>query len=79
MQIKCSAAVGILAGVLLANAAVAHPGHGPTDLAAQVSQPLAGADHFAAFLALTSVLLVALRIVLKHRRAKDCTSSPNKD
>ena len=78
MRIKFSAA-GILAGLFLANVAVAHPGHGPTDLAAQVSQPLAGADHFAAFIALTSVLLLALRIVLKHRRAKSCMGDADKN
>jgi hydrogenase/urease accessory protein HupE len=60
----------ILAGSFLANIAVAHPGHESTDLAAQLSQPLAGADHFAAFIALTSVLLLALRIVVKCRRAR---------
>jgi len=70
MRNKFSTMAVILAGSFLANIAVAHPGHGPTDLAAQVSRPLAGADHFAAFIALTSVLLLALRIVVKYRRAK---------
>jgi len=71
MRIKCSLSWAItLVGILLANIAVAHPGHGPGDLAAQVSQPLAGVDHFVAFLALTSVLLLALRMILKCRRAK---------
>ena len=71
MRIKFSAvAKGILAAACWANAAAAHPGHGPTDLAAQVSQPLAGADHFAAFLALTSILLLMVRITLKSRLAK---------
>ena len=71
MRIQFSTTVAVLlAGVFLTNIATAHPGHGPTDVIAQVSQPLAGADHFAAFLALTSVLLLVLRMVLKFRRAK---------
>ena len=71
MRIKFSTAmVAVLAGSFLTNIAAAHPGHGPTDIAAQVSQPLAGADHFAAFLALTSTLLLVLRMVLKIRHAK---------
>ena len=59
----------ILAGISLANIASAHPGHSPTDVAAQVTQPFAGADHFVAFLALTSVLLVAFRVLAKSRVA----------
>jgi hydrogenase/urease accessory protein HupE len=74
MRIKFSAATrGILAAIVWANVAAAHPGHGPADFAAQVSQPLAGPDHFLAFLALTSALLVALRLVLKVRDIKRST------
>jgi hydrogenase/urease accessory protein HupE len=60
----------ILAGISLANIASAHPGHSPADVAAQVTQPFAGADHFVAFLALTCVLLVAFRVIAKSRAAK---------
>ncbi len=70
MRNKFSTTAAILTGSFLANIAGAHPGHGPTDLAAQVSQPLAGADHLAAFVALTSILLLVLRTVLKRQRAK---------
>jgi hydrogenase/urease accessory protein HupE len=71
MRMKFSKlAATFLAGNLLATMASAHPGHAPTDLAAEVSQPLAGPDHFIAFLALTSVLLVALRFVMKARAVK---------
>lgn len=59
-----------LAAISLATRASAHPGHSPTDVAAQVSQPLAGADHFIAFVALTTVLLLTLRFVVKARAAK---------
>jgi hydrogenase/urease accessory protein HupE len=62
---------GILAGTFLAQFASAHPGHQPTDVVAQVSQPLAGPDHFVAFAVLTSVLLVAFRFVLKAREARN--------
>ncbi|HEY0550459.1 MAG TPA: HupE/UreJ family protein [Verrucomicrobiae bacterium] len=75
MRIKFSSSLAaIIGGIFLANIAAAHPGHNPTDLAAQVSQPLAGADHFAAFLALTSILLLALRFALKRRSAKACSA-----
>jgi hydrogenase/urease accessory protein HupE len=72
MRIKFSASwAAIIGGIFLANIAAAHPGHGPTDLAAQVSQPLAGPDHFVAFIALSSILLIALRLVLKGREGRN--------
>jgi hypothetical protein len=64
-------AAGILAGTFLAQFASAHPGHQPTDVVAQVSQPLAGPDHFIGFVILTSVLLVAFRFVLKARKLRE--------
>jgi hydrogenase/urease accessory protein HupE len=71
MQMKFSKwIVGILAAVSLVSVASAHPGHAPTDLAAEVSQPFAGPDHFVAFVALTSVLLAAFGLVLKSVNAK---------
>jgi hydrogenase/urease accessory protein HupE len=71
MQTKSSsAAVGSLAGILWTTAASAHPGHSPTDLAAEVSQPLAGPDHLLAFVALTSILLIAFRCALKLRNGR---------
>jgi hypothetical protein len=41
---------------------------------AQVSQPLAGADHFAAFVALTAILLFSLRAAVNYRAAKKQTA-----
>jgi hydrogenase/urease accessory protein HupE len=68
MQMKLRKCVwGILTPIAGVSIASAHPGHAPTDLAAQVSQPLAGVDHFVAFAALTAVLLVAFRFALKIR------------
>ena len=68
MQMNFSkSAAGVGAGMFLAAVAFAHPGHAPTDVVAEVSQPLAGVDHFAAFLALTVILLLALRAVVKYR------------
>ena len=68
MQMNFSkSAAGVGAGMFLVAVASAHPGHAPTDVVAEVSQPLAGADHFAAFLALTTVLLLALWAVVKYR------------
>ena len=67
---KLMKAATILAGISLANIASAHPGHSPADVAAQVAQPFAGVDHFVAFLALSSVLLVAFRFVAKSRAAR---------
>jgi hydrogenase/urease accessory protein HupE len=60
---------GILVGTFIAQLASAHPGHSPTDVAAEVSQPLSGPDHFVVFVALTSTLLVALGLVVKWRSA----------
>jgi hydrogenase/urease accessory protein HupE len=75
MQMKFSKSVATLvAGMISVSLASAHPGHAPTDPVAQVSQPLAGADHFAAFLALTSILLLTVRAVRKHRAAKKETA-----
>ena len=71
MQTKFSKSfTGVLAGLFLARVVAAHPGHAPTDLAAQVSQPFAGPDHLLAFVVLTSVLLMAFGGVLKARDAK---------
>jgi hydrogenase/urease accessory protein HupE len=67
MQTMCGRLAGMFAGLFLATVALAHPGHAPTDPVAQVSEPLAGADHFLAFLALTSLLLFAVRVFVKAR------------
>ena len=75
MQMKFSKLTAVLITGIFSNVLVsAHPGHAPTDPVAQVLQPLAGADHFAAFLALTSILLLTLRAVLKHRAAQKATA-----
>jgi hydrogenase/urease accessory protein HupE len=60
-----AAAIGMLVPALVS----AHPGHTPADLSAQVSEPLAGPDHFLVFVALSAVLLMVLRILLKARGA----------
>lgn len=71
MQMKLTKPVaGILAGMFLATTASAHPGHSPTDVVAEVSQPLAGLDHLLAFVALASILLVAVQLGLKLREAR---------
>ena len=71
MQMKFSKSVAAgSVGMFVATIASAHPGHAPTDLAAEVSQPLAGLDHFVAFIALTSCLLLLLRAILKHQAAQ---------
>ncbi len=71
MQTKFShSTVGVLVGLFVATIASAHPGHAPTNLAAQISQPFAGADHLAAFVALTVALLLGLRVALKVRNGK---------
>ncbi len=71
MQMKFSKFAAVLVvGIVSVVMGSAHPGHALTDPVAQVSQPLAGADHFAAFLALTSILLLTLRAVVKVRAAK---------
>lgn len=62
-----SKVMGGFAGLMMAAAAVAHPGHAPTDAVAQVSAPFAGWDHFTAFAALTALLLGTLRLVVRHR------------
>jgi hydrogenase/urease accessory protein HupE len=49
---------------------LAHPGHPPSDLAAEISQPLAGPDHLMAFIALCATLLVLLRAIFKYRASK---------
>lgn len=55
------------AGIMVVSTVLAHPGHAPTDAVAQVSEPLAGPDHLLAFLALTGLLLLALRVLVKAR------------
>ena len=68
MQMKLSRwFAGIVGIVSTVGIASAHPGHAPTDLAAQISQPFAGLDYFLVFVALTSVLLVGLRVAVKLR------------
>ena len=75
MQTKFSKLTAVLITGIFSNVLIsAHPGHAPTDPVAQVLQPLAGADHFAAFLALTSIVLLTLRAVLKHRAAQRATA-----
>jgi hydrogenase/urease accessory protein HupE len=69
-EILGKSVLAILAGTFVANLASAHPGHSPADVAAEVSQPFAGADHFVVFIALASMLLLALRLVLSVRNAK---------
>ena len=71
MQIKFSkSATAALAAVISTGADFAHPGHSTADPVAELSQPLAGADHFAAFVALTTILLLALRGLVNRRAAK---------
>ena len=71
MQMKLNQWVaGILAGVFLTTITSAHPGHSPTDAVAEISQPLAGLDHLLAFIALTSLVLMAVRLGIKARDAK---------
>jgi hydrogenase/urease accessory protein HupE len=67
MQINFWKASAVVAGILLPALASAHPGHAPTDFAAQVSQPFAGLDHFLAFVALSALLLGIFAFVLKTR------------
>jgi hydrogenase/urease accessory protein HupE len=65
----------LAAGILMfaAQMASAHPGHAPTDVAAQVSQPFAGMDHFAAFVALSAALLTAFRFIVRARSTRSTT------
>ena len=75
MQIKLSKSVaGIFAVIISTGVAFAHPGHAPTDTMAQLAHPFAGADHFAAFLTVASVLLLTLRAAVKYRAAKKETA-----
>ena len=75
MQIRFSkSATAVLAAIISTGAAFAHPGHSTADPVAELSQPLAGADHFAAFLALTTILLLALRVLVNWRAAKKETA-----
>lgn len=70
MQIKFSKlAATIFAAMIFTGATFAHPGHAPTDPVAQISEPLAGVDHFAAFVALSAILLLVLRGLVKRRSA----------
>lgn len=71
MQTMFSKWAAVLIVVMSVFHAAAHPGHLPSDFTAEVSQPLAGPDHFVAFIALTSVLLVVLRLVLNRRQNRN--------
>jgi hydrogenase/urease accessory protein HupE len=71
MQFKLSkSAMTLVVGIIFTGAALAHPGHAPTDTVAQIAHPLAGADHFAVFIAMTAVLLTAARFLVKARKAQ---------
>jgi hypothetical protein len=59
--------VALVAALFITAAASAHPGHAPGDVVAQVSQPLAGPDHLAAFVVLVAALMGLLAVLLKHR------------
>jgi hydrogenase/urease accessory protein HupE len=75
MQFKLGkSVVAVGAGIISTSAALAHPGHAPTDTVAQLSHPFAGADHFAVFVALTAVLLTAARLMVKARKVRNESS-----
>jgi hydrogenase/urease accessory protein HupE len=68
---KATAAAAVLMAGLCGPAEVlAHPGHAPTDLAAQVSAPFAGPDHVVAFIVLSAVLLTAVWRLRKARSTR---------
>jgi len=66
MQFSSKWIAAIFTAISCVNA-LAHPGHSPADVASQVSQPFAGADHFVVFLALASVLLITFRALASRR------------
>jgi hypothetical protein len=57
---------------LLAANASAHPGHSPTDIAAQLSAPAAGADHLAIFAVVSALaVLIATRVAVYLIQRRD--------
>jgi hydrogenase/urease accessory protein HupE len=69
MIFRKAIAAAMVAGTFSPAVMSAHPGHAPTDLSAQVSAPLAGPDHFIAFVLLSGVL-VAVSLGIRKARAR---------
>lgn len=72
---------GVSALISVATIASAHPGHSPTDMAAQLSAPAAGTDHLMIFGALSVIaVLVATRVALHflERRKRQTSASPRR-
>ena len=65
----------LVSGMFLPAAVFAHPGHAPTNLAAQIAEPFAGMDHLLAFGALAGSLMCAFVLVLKARNARKPSAS----
>ena len=63
---KTVTAAGSLLGAITA---IAHPGHAPGDVVAEVSSPLAGPDHLLAFLAAAGLAVLIVRVLAKRTRA----------
>ncbi|HMJ89093.1 MAG TPA: hypothetical protein VK530_04720, partial [Candidatus Acidoferrum sp.] len=76
MKVQFATLLGLASAIaFVANNASAHPGHSPTDVAAQLAAPAAGADHLTMFgvVSLIVVLVVtrvALRIIERRNRMR---------
>lgn len=73
MKVRLATLLAALSGVFISGNAMAHPGHAATDVAAQLSAPLAGADHIAVFAvvgALAALAVGRLALFLIERRSR---------
>lgn len=60
MKVRLATLLATTSAVFICGNAMAHPGHAATDVAAQLSAPLAGADHVTVFAVMS--LLAALGV-----------------
>ena len=73
MKVRLATLLAATNAVFISGNAMAHPGHASTDVAAQLSAPLAGVDHVTVFavvsaLAALGVARLALFVIERRQR-----------
>jgi hydrogenase/urease accessory protein HupE len=74
MKVRLATLLAAISGIFISGNAMAHPGHAATDVAAQLSTPLAGADHISTFAVVSALsALAAGRLALFVIERRNCT------